>query len=433
MRETYVELQSQEEGKPVAAYVLKIKGYVEQLERLGYVLPQDLSVGLILNGLTSDFAGFVRNYNMHNMGKTIGELHAMLIEYEKGLPKKAETPQVMAIRGGKIQKTNTKSLKAKGKGRANGKGKDKQVYIPKPKNPKPTAKEHPAKDDTCHHCKESWVYDTCCGTHICITKQGLRRTRKLEQGALYLYVGNGVRAQVEAIGSFDLVLPNGLVICLDNFHYAPTITRGVILVHHLVENGFVQCFTDYIISVSKNDILYFNAIPRDGIYEIAMHNLVSNVNFIYNVSNKIAKHNLDSTYLWHCRLAHISKKRIKKLQHEGILKSTDDELFDQCVSFLSGKKTRKPFSHRTKRETDLLGIIHTDVCGPLRHVSRQGASYFITFTDNYSRYEVFETFKVFKNEVKNQLGKTIKALRLDRSGEYISQGFKDYLKACGIF
>ncbi|GJX97199.1 retrotransposon protein, putative, ty1-copia subclass [Tanacetum coccineum] len=39
-------------------------------------------------------------------------------------------------------------------GKANGKGKDKQVYIPKPKNPKPSAKEHPAKDDTCHHCKE---------------------------------------------------------------------------------------------------------------------------------------------------------------------------------------------------------------------------------------------------------------------------------------
>ncbi|GKC27350.1 retrovirus-related pol polyprotein from transposon TNT 1-94 [Tanacetum coccineum] len=317
-----------------------MKGYVEQLERLDYVLPQDLSVGLILNGLTSDFAGFVRNYNMHNMGKTIGELHAMLIEYEKGLPKKAETPQVMAIRSGKIQKANKKSLKAKGKGKANGKGKYKQVYIPKPKNPKPSAKEHPAKDDTCHHCKEvghwkrncpvylpdllkkkkqvgiasssgiftielfsfpnkSCVYDTSCGTHICITKQGLRGARKLEQGALYLYVGNGVRAQVEAIRSFDLVLPNGLVICLDNCHYAPTITRGIVSVHCLVENGFIQCFTDYGISVSKNDVLYFNVVPRDG------------------------------------------------------------------------KMTRKHFPHRTRRVTDLLGIIHTDVCGPLRHVSRQ--------------------------------------------------------------
>ncbi|GKD12258.1 hypothetical protein Tco_1196665 [Tanacetum coccineum] len=93
-------------------------------------------VGLILNGLTSDFAGFVRNYNMYNTGKTIGELHAMLIEYEKSLPKKAETLQVMAIRSGEIQKANKKSIKAKGKGKANGKGKDKQVYIPNVRNTK---------------------------------------------------------------------------------------------------------------------------------------------------------------------------------------------------------------------------------------------------------------------------------------------------------
>ncbi|GJT18478.1 retrotransposon protein, putative, ty1-copia subclass [Tanacetum coccineum] len=104
--------------------------------------------------------------------------------------------------------------------------------------------------------------------------------------------------------------------------------------------------------------------------------------------------------------------------------------------------TRKTFLHRPERAIGLLRIIHIDVCGPLRHVSRQGASYFITFIDDYSRYgyvyilkhkhEVFEIFKVFKNKVENQLGKTIKALRLDRGGKYIIQEFKDYLKACGI-
>ncbi|GJX85343.1 putative RNA-directed DNA polymerase [Tanacetum coccineum] len=472
----------QEEGKPVADYVLKMKGYVEKLERLGYVLPQDITVGLILNGLTKDFVGFVRNYNMHNMGKTIGEIHAMLIEYEKGLPKKAETPQVMMIKGGKIQKAKKKSLKAKGQ-KVKGKRNDKKDYISQPKNPKPAAIERPAKDDACHHCKEvghwkrncptylaellkkkkvgsasssgifaielfsfpnnnSWVYDTGCGTHICITKQGFRIEKKLKRGSLYLYVGNGVRAQVEAIGSFDLVLPNGLVICLDNCHYAPTITRGVVSVSCLVDNGFDHCFTDYGISISKNGVHYFDAIACNGIYEIDMHDLVPNVNSIYNVSNKRVKHNLDSTYLWHCRLAHINKKRIKQLQQDGLLKSTDDESFDKCESCLSGKMTKKPFPHSNERAKDLLGIIHTDVCGPLRHVSRQGASYFITFTDDYSRYgyvyllkhkhEVFETFKVFKNEVENQLGKTIKAIRSDRGGEYISQEFKDYLKANGI-
>ncbi|GJY08981.1 retrotransposon protein, putative, ty1-copia subclass [Tanacetum coccineum] len=172
---------------------------------------------------------------------------------------------------------------------------------------------------------KSRVYETGYVTHICVRKKGLRGARKLKQGALYLYVGNGVRAQVEAIRSYDLVLPNGLVICLDNCHYAPTITRGVVSVSRLVDNGFIQCFTDYGISVSKNDVLYFNVIPINGIYNIDMSNIVSNVNSIYNVSNKRVKHNLDSTYLWHCRLAHISKKRIEKLQRDGLLKSTDDE------------------------------------------------------------------------------------------------------------
>ncbi|GJV29151.1 retrotransposon protein, putative, ty1-copia subclass [Tanacetum coccineum] len=301
-------------------------------------------------------------------------------------------------KGVKFQKANKKSLKVKGKGEANGKGKDKHGYISKPKNPKPTAKEHPAKDDTYHHCKEVGHWKRSCPVFLVEflkkKKQGFREGRKLKQGALYLYVGNGVRVRVEAIGNFDLVLPNGL------------------------------CFTDFGISVSKNNVHYFNAIPSNGIYEIDMHDLVPNNNSIYNVSTKRAKRNLDSTYLWHCRLAHISKKRIEKLQQEGLLRSTDDESFDQCVSCLSGKMTRKSFPHRPERATDLLGIIHTDVCGPLRHVSRQGASYFITFTDDYSRYgyvyllkhkhEVFETFKVFKNEVENQLGKTIKALRSDR-------------------
>nr|GFA93816.1 retrotransposon protein, putative, Ty1-copia subclass [Tanacetum cinerariifolium] len=192
-----------------------------------------------------------------------------------------------------------------------------------------------------------------------------------------------------------------------------------------------------------NNMLYFNAITVNGIYEIDMRETtLPIVNSMYSIRNKRTKSNLDSTYLWHCRLAHINKKRIEKLQHDGLLKSTDNEPFDQCVSCISGKMTRKPFSHKTEKVKDVLRLIHTDVCGPLRHVSKKGASYFITFTDDYSRYgyvyllkhkhEVFETFKVFKSEVENQLEKTIKDIRSDRSGEYISQEFKDNLKACGI-
>ncbi|GJV39781.1 ATP-dependent DNA helicase PIF1-like protein [Tanacetum coccineum] len=47
-------------------------------------------------------------YNMHSMGKTLAELHAMLKLHEKVIPKKAGTPAVLAIHEGKIQKDKKK-------------------------------------------------------------------------------------------------------------------------------------------------------------------------------------------------------------------------------------------------------------------------------------------------------------------------------------
>nr|GEX97173.1 hypothetical protein [Tanacetum cinerariifolium] len=93
-----------------------------------------------VESLTNDFDGFVRNYNKHNMGKTISELHALLMEYGKGLPKKAATPQVLAIQGSRILKPNKKLQAAKGKGKGKSKGKNKLAYAPKPKNPYPLRK-----------------------------------------------------------------------------------------------------------------------------------------------------------------------------------------------------------------------------------------------------------------------------------------------------
>ncbi|HMC01572.1 MAG TPA: DDE-type integrase/transposase/recombinase, partial [Flavobacteriaceae bacterium] len=104
--------------------------------------------------------------------------------------------------------------------------------------------------------------------------------------------------------------------------------------------------------------------------------------------------------------------------------------------------TKSPFNGKGERASDLLGLIHTDVCGPMSTMARGGFSYFITFTDDLSRYgyiylmkhksESFEKFKQFQNEVQNQLGRTIKSLQSDRGGEYLSQVFDDHLKSCGI-
>ncbi|GKD34586.1 retrotransposon protein, putative, ty1-copia subclass, partial [Tanacetum coccineum] len=172
---------------------------------------------------------------------------------------------------------------------------------------------------------KTWVYDTGYGTHICNTLQVLRRSKKLKHRALSLYIGNGMRAAVEAIGSFDLILPSGLIIVLDNCHFIHTVTSRVVSISHLVENGYSHTFMNYGISVSKDNVFYFNAIPHDGY----MHNLYPNVSSTFNVSNKRVKYSLDSSYLWHCVLGHINKKRMDKLQRDRILQPTHNESIEK--------------------------------------------------------------------------------------------------------
>ena len=99
--------------------------------------------------------------------------------------------------------------------------------------------------------------------------------------------------------------------------------------------------------------------------------------------------------------------------------------------------TKRPFNAKGKRAQKLLELVHSDVCGPMSIQARGGYEYFITFTDDYSRFgyvylmkresKAFEKFKEFKAEVKNQLGKRIKAIRSDRGGKYLLGYFKDYL------
>nr|GFB73603.1 hypothetical protein [Tanacetum cinerariifolium] len=184
-------------------------------------------------------------------------------------------------------------------------------------------------------------------------RAGLRASRKLKPRALSLYVGNGQRKAVEAIGAFYLCLPSGLEIVLNNCHYAPSITRGVISVSRLYEDGFVNCFVDNTIQVSRNNVVYLSAIPRDGIFEIDLSNSLTNESSIYAVCNKRAKLDLDSALLWHCRFRHISKKRIEKLQHDRLLDSSDLREFEKCVSCMSGKMARKPYTHQVERDKDL--------------------------------------------------------------------------------
>ena len=94
---------------------------------------------------------------------------------------------------------------------------------------------------------------------------------------------------------------------------------------------------------------------------------------IHNIEAKRYKVNNDSaTYLWHCRLGHICIKSMKKLHVDGLSKSLDYESLGACEPCLMGKITKILFSGKMERATDLLEIIHTNVCGPMSVEARGG-------------------------------------------------------------
>ena len=90
--------------------------------------------------------------------------------------------------------------------------------------------------------------------------------------------------------------------------------------------------------------------------------------------------NDSATYLWHYRLGHIGVKRMKKLHKAGFSESLGYESFDACEPCLLGKMTKTPFFGTMERASDLLEIIHTDVCGPMSIDAHGGYRYFQIFT-----------------------------------------------------
>ncbi|GJZ62861.1 zinc finger, CCHC-type containing protein [Tanacetum coccineum] len=173
------ELKTLFSQQAVSSYILKMKSYIDNLERLGHPVSLNLAVNLILVSLRKEYNSFVKKYNMHGIGKMVNELHAMLKLHEQTLPKR-DAPALHAVRAGKVQKKNkNKKLQLAARGKNQGKGKSKLAYAPKPKIPPPPKKEDPAKDLVCYHCSDTGHWKQNCPLYL----SELLKNKKLPQGA----------------------------------------------------------------------------------------------------------------------------------------------------------------------------------------------------------------------------------------------------------
>jgi hypothetical protein len=174
---------------------------------------------------------------------------------------------------------------------------------------------------------------------------------------------------------------------------------------------------------------------------LSMH---KNVNVVCNDENVVCKDKVSSstnvsskrkrcddttsTKLWHYHLSHISRGRIERLIKDDILILLDFSNSDYCIDCIKEKYAKQVKKGEAKRSAGALEIIHTDICGPFPVKSVDGFDSFITFTDDFLRYdyiypikersEALDKFKIFKAEVENQHNIKIKLVRSDRGGEY---------------
>ena len=156
-------------------------------------------------------------------------------------------------------------------------------------------------------------------------------------------------------------------------------------------------------------------------------------NSMVTLPSKRKEPSSNPTRLWHMRLGHINLNRINRLVKDGILDNLVHEPMLVCESCIESKMTKRPFPLKENRSNDLLELVHTDVCCLISIRAHNGYEYFITFTDDHSRYgyvylmhhksDSFEKFKEYRTEVEKHLGKPIKAIRSDRGGEYLSNEF----------
>lgn len=168
-----------------------------------------------------------------------------------------------------------------------------------------------------------------------------------------------------------------------------------------LDNAGMSIFiSDDRVTLSVNSHYFSCGFLTGGMYVLSTVNeMVSQVSS--NLIDPITLHN---------RLGHVNYKKIVRLSKTHNIPLDTSIRFNRCEVCAQTKITRQLF-YPVSRSTQLLDLIHSDLCDFKSFTTRGGWKYLVTFIDDFSRYchiyllkskdEVFDKFKIFKNRVEN--------------------------------
>ncbi len=244
-----------------------------------------------------------------------------------------------------------------------------------------------------------------------------------------------------AVGAGDLKVqvPNGAAstkVLLRDVLHAPDMGLMVVSIGHIVQAGYTVQFKGGLCNIKRGNGSVIGSIPAgaNGLFKVE-HSLMATV----------PSESVDILTL-HRRLGHISTNAIHALIHANAvtgLHLIDDLPPFTCDSCEYAKTTRKAIRKEWEAPlADTFGAeVHADVWGLSPTLSLGGHKYYVTFTDDYSRFtrlevlrtkdETFGAYKAFMAWAKTQHGAHIKRLRSDRGGEFTGRDFTSFLQEEG--
>ncbi|CAA7053517.1 unnamed protein product [Microthlaspi erraticum] len=437
-------------SQPIHDHVTHMSNLAAKLSTLGMEVNEHFLVQFIMNSLPFEFSQFQVNYNTIKDKWNFKELKAMLVQEEGRLKKMRDHVANFVGHGsassskGKLSKMGKKKDKTFMKGPESQIQKERKCFFCKQvghfKKDCPKRKAWFDKKGKHHSfvCSElnlievpnnTWWLDSGATTHVSHIKQGFSSIQPIRGPEQYLFMGNRMKARIEGIGTYKLIMDTSCHVNLEGCLYVPECVRNLVSVSRLDNLGFDFKIGHGVFSLYRNDYFYGSGTLFDSLYRFNLDAKFSES--LFNIESRGIKRSASdesSAFLWHQRLCHISKERMMRLVKNEILPQLDFSDLNVCIDCIKGKQTKHVVKKPATRSTQLLELIHTDICGPFDAPSWSGEKYFITFIDDYSRYgytyllheksQSVNVLKVFIDEVERQLERKIKVVRSDRGGEF---------------
>lgn len=450
-----------QEGGNMEKHINEVLDIIQQLSSLGEDLAEKLQVALLLCSLPDSYGGLVTALEGRpETDLTLEMVKGKLIEeYQRRMQPVHSSDMALKINNKYYNNNSRRSIEkycsfCKKKGHYKRdcyhyKRQNERKYSSKAniiKGVDETESPNESENDYCFNVTDSyqedsswWYIDSGASSHMTNEKSFFTKYTPLK-GEVELADGRKVCTYGTGTGILRCPLEDGRImnITVKNVLFVPDLGYSLLSVKRLTNQGFEVNFNSKHCNIMHNKRIIAQGVVSGNLYRLNYRNEALAV--------WDCKSNNGCIHVWHRRFGHRDPAVVKIMATKALVQGMDVRTCAHvltCEVCKKGKMSRKHFPKKSQSKTqDILDLVHTDLCGPMRTVTPGGKKYILTCIDDYSRYciiyllskksEVIDKIKEYVKFTENKFKKKPKIIRSDRGGEYVNLEMKKYLREEGI-